>query len=83
MPDERYPCPCCGFVTLTHEPPGSYDICPVCYWEDDPVQFNDPAYEGGANRVNLEQARTNFSAFGASEEVFLQHVRRPTENERP
>jgi len=31
-----YPCPCCGYLVFT-EPPGSYDICSICFWEDDPV----------------------------------------------
>lgn len=31
--DKKYKCPCCGYQTLdTH---GEYDICPVCFWEDD------------------------------------------------
>ncbi|MEU0987837.1 CPCC family cysteine-rich protein [Streptomyces sp. NPDC005953] len=33
-----YPCPCCG--RLVHQsPPGSFQICPVCGWEDDLVQL--------------------------------------------
>ncbi len=28
-----HPCPCCGLRTL--EEMGAYDICPVCWWEDD------------------------------------------------
>ena len=28
-----YACPCCGFLTLPSR--GGYDICPVCFWEDD------------------------------------------------
>lgn len=36
-----YPCPCCGH--LVHEaPPGSFQICPVCGWEDDLVQLRWP-----------------------------------------
>ncbi|WP_328961849.1 CPCC family cysteine-rich protein [Streptomyces virginiae] len=27
----RYPCPCCGHRGLD-EIPGSYSICPVCFW---------------------------------------------------
>ncbi|UOX88817.1 hypothetical protein MUY14_45345 [Amycolatopsis sp. FBCC-B4732] len=33
-----YPCPCCGHLAFG-EPPGSYGICGVCFWEDDPVQL--------------------------------------------
>jgi len=38
---DRYPCPCCGH-RLLGEMPGSYEICPVCFWEDDGVQFRWP-----------------------------------------
>jgi len=36
---------------------GEYEICDVCTWEDDPVQFSDPSYAGGANKKSLNQAR--------------------------
>lgn len=48
----KYKCPCCGYYTFDERPSGSYDICPVCFWEDDPVQLDDPSYEGGENTVN-------------------------------
>ena len=54
---EKYKCPCCGFYTFDEKPNGNYDICPVCFWEDDPIQLEDNEYEGGANRVSLVQAR--------------------------
>lgn len=60
----KYACPCCGNKTLDEQPPGSYKICPVCFWEDDPLQFKDPDYEGGANGVSLRQAQKNFLEFG-------------------
>lgn len=63
----RHTCPCCGFKTLNEPPPGTYDICSVCFWEDDPVQFDDPDYEGGANRVSLRQAQRDFRRYGVSE----------------
>ena len=28
------PCPCCGSRTLEKLAPGTYQICPVCFWED-------------------------------------------------
>src|SRR5665213_1779348 len=60
---KRYACPCCGYQTLP-EPSGSFDICPICFWEADPVQSADPDYGGGANIVSLRHALRNFADFG-------------------
>ena len=65
------------FLTLSEEPPGTYEVCPVCFWEDDPVQFSDVDYSGGANLVSLRQARLNFKNFGAKEQSKLPYVRLP------
>src|SRR5215813_6679922 len=70
----KFPCACCGYLTLT-DAPGSYEICHVCFWEDDPVQLLDPWYEGGANKVSLQQAQENFSRFGVSERRFKNDVK--------
>ncbi|MEV5113035.1 hypothetical protein MRBL20_001149 [Peribacillus frigoritolerans] len=35
----KYTCPCCGYKTLDEEPPGTYDICSICFCEDDGVQL--------------------------------------------
>lgn len=40
----KYTCPCCGYKTLDEEPPGTYDICSIFFWEDDGVQYDDPDY---------------------------------------
>jgi hypothetical protein len=56
----RYACPCCDLLTLTEPPPGTFEICPVCRWEDDGIQFVDPDYAGGANRPSLLQARETY-----------------------
>jgi hypothetical protein len=82
MLEIKYCCPCCGFRTLSRKPPGSYGICPVCYWEDDAAQFDDPTADGdGANGVSLDQARKNFKEFGASEREALEYVRPPNPEE--
>lgn len=77
----KYKCPCCGFYTFEHRPNGSYDLCDVCYWEDDPIQLDDPDFDGGANRVSLRTARENFLRFGACEEEVIPYVRKPKEDE--
>ncbi|MFA6294932.1 MAG: CPCC family cysteine-rich protein [Candidatus Paceibacterota bacterium] len=49
------PCPCCRKNTITEK--GSYEICDMCRWEDDPIQSADPDYVGGANKLSLNQYR--------------------------
>lgn len=55
---EKYPCPSCGFL-IFDEPIGSYDICYICGWEDDPVQLKYPLLRGGANRECLLESQEN------------------------
>lgn len=52
MTAPKHPCAACGLLVFD-EPAGSYAICPVCGWEDDPVQLAHPSLEGGANRESL------------------------------
>lgn len=54
MAAEFFPCPSCGFLTFG-EPPGSYEICELCGWEDDHVQLAHPYMGGGANSLSLVQ----------------------------
>lgn len=78
--NEKRQCPCCRYWTLEGEA-GNYDICPVCFWEDDPVQRKDINFKGGANEVSLRKARRNFKKWGASEERFVSKVREPLPEE--
>ena len=64
--EDRFLCPCCGKPTLDEQPPGTYLICEVCGWEDDPVQFKDPDFLGGANAPSLKQAREYYRTIGMS-----------------
>lgn len=77
----KYKCPCCGYYTFDNKPDGSYDICKVCFWEDDPIQLEDPTYEGGANKVSLIQAKENYKEFGACEREMIPRVRKPYPDE--
>lgn len=76
----KYICPCCGYRTL-QDSPGLYDICPVCFWEDDPIQSRDETHEGGANGISLKQARENFKKYGACEQNAIESVRSPYKDE--
>jgi hypothetical protein len=51
-------CSICGFYTLDKSRP--YSICPICYWEDDPIQSKDPSFSGGANKLCLTDYKDNW-----------------------
>jgi len=74
------PCPCCGHVVFAE--PGSDEICPICFWQDDIVQLRWPDMPGGANSVSLIEAQQNFIDHKVSEMRFLKDVRLAEPNER-
>ena len=54
------PCPVCGQEVLEPQ-----DICHVCGWQNDLLQFHQPDFGGGPNRgVSLNQARENYAKTG-------------------
>ena len=55
----KWVCPVCGSVN--DGDPRSYELCARCGWEDDPVQFDDPTYAGGANAASMNRARDDWS----------------------
>ena len=74
-------CLCCGFLTIDER--GGYEICPVCGWEDDPVQARDASYRGGANDCSLNEAKVNYTEFGAASRQMVKQVRPPLPDEIP
>jgi hypothetical protein len=62
-PAQRVRCACCGYPTL--EKRGEFEICKLCWWEDDGQ--TDPEAEeirGGPNHGHsLAQARRNFRRY--------------------
>lgn len=77
---EMLPCPCCGYLVFA-EPSGSYDICPICFWEDDVSQLRFAHIGGGANHVSLVEGQKNYADFGACEERVKPYVRPPEPGE--
>ncbi len=59
-----YRCPCCAFRTFRER--GVFEICPVCWWEDDGQDDNDADdVRGGPNGAfSLNHARPNYRKFG-------------------
>ena len=79
---KSYRCPCCKFKTLRER--AGYDICLVCYWEDDGQDDHDAdVVRGGPNGgLSLSQARSNYLQYGASDRCFIDRVRPPLPEER-
>jgi hypothetical protein len=76
-------CPCCGCRTLGAR--AEYEICPVCFWEDDGQDDPDAdAVRGGPNgSLSLTAARANYLRCGACAERFVGKVRPPRAKEIP
>jgi uncharacterized Zn finger protein (UPF0148 family) len=59
-------CPVCGETIISEEG----EICPVCGWEHDVVQLEDPDLAGGANEMSLNQYRKWFASQRAENPKF-------------
>ena len=76
-------CPCCCCQTLGER--GAFEICPVCFWEDDGQDdYDADVVRGGPNgKLSLNQARLNYREFGACEKRMIPNVRKPMPEEVP
>ena len=78
----RYPCPCCGYLTLPapREEAIAF-ICPVCFWENDVFTHSDDEPSDENHGMTLSQGRAAYRAFGAVQERFRPLVRPPEADE--
>ena len=76
----RWPCPCCGHLTLP-DGPGAYELCTVCFWEDDGSQLRWPMSSNGANAISLTEAQQRYQRIGAMDRAFRRKVRPPRATE--
>ena len=67
-------CPCCENETL-HER-GSCEVCPVCFWEDDPFMDESNLYEKSVSNhgLTLEEAKNHFIKWGAIDTKCMKHT---------
>lgn len=74
-------CPCCGHLTLKES--GAYEICGVCFWEDDgqTASTADDSHGGPNGSLTLTMAQENYRAFGASDRRYIVNVRLPSASE--
>jgi hypothetical protein len=77
----RFRCPCCRYRTLAER--GAFEVCPVCFWEDDGQDDSDAhILRGGPNgALSLSLARQNYREFAAFEPRWKAFVRPPSPDE--
>lgn len=51
-------CKCCGKYELDIN--SIFQICPICGWESDPIQEDNPDYSGGANKESLTEYKEKY-----------------------
>ncbi|MBQ7069855.1 MAG: alanine--tRNA ligase [Ruminococcus sp.] len=80
---KKFECPCCGCLTLDENK--AWEICPVCFWEDEGGIYDGDTVKDDVmsvpNHMTLSQARENFRRFGACEESMIKNARKPDESE--
>lgn len=73
-------CPCCGYATL--DSGANYEICKICFWEDDGQDEADADENmGGPNYISLTTGRMNYLLCGASDPKDLPHCRKANEDD--
>ena len=82
QPVSAYDCPCCRYKTLNGR--GNYQICPICFWEDDGQDDQDAdLVRGGPNyEWSLTAAREYFRLHGACRPEDIGKTRLPTDEEK-
>ena len=56
----RYFCPCCGFRSLIEKSKGSSELCEVCGWQQDYLQYLYKNREEGLNQTSFIECQQKF-----------------------
>ena len=58
--EEKIICPICGKTEF--EEFNDFDMCPICGWFNDGVQYDDHDYSGGCNKMSVNQYKKAWEA---------------------
>ncbi|WP_081986669.1 CPCC family cysteine-rich protein [Chitinibacter sp. ZOR0017] len=57
-------CDCCDYFSILSGE--GYEICPICFWEQDYFGIEEPDTPSGANHgLSIREGRANFQNYGA------------------
>jgi Cysteine-rich CPCC len=62
-PPRLFKCPCCAYKTLKRR--GHFEICPICFWEDNGVDENEDY--SSPNHMTLKEGKQNFDRYGSAD----------------
>lgn len=68
--NSKLKCPCCDFYSLYNW--SEYEVCPICYWEDDGSKDNNYS---SANKSTLKEYRVNFFEKNNFEDLEKKYIR--------
>jgi len=66
----KYKCPVCGNAVIEHK----FDICPICFWEYDPLDIKNPELVSNVNKLSLYKARANYTKYGVSSLKYVKKI---------
>jgi len=73
MTPDLVQCDCCDHFSIPAE--RDWEICPVCFWEQDSFGVSDPDEPSGANHgLTLREGRRNFAELGACSREFQSRI---------
>ena len=74
-------CLCCGYKTLTL--PDAFELCQVCWWQDDGQDDRDADVVRRTvnGDLSLSEGRRNYKHYRAAHPRFAAQVRQPREEE--
>jgi hypothetical protein len=76
---KKYTCFICGFRTLDER--CDWEICPVCFWEDDVLATTEDRASSANRGMMVSTAQANFIRYGAVLPELVSKVRPPSSGE--
>jgi len=74
-------CDCCDYFCIPDD--SEWEVCPVCYWQQDAFGTSAPDEESCANHgLSLREGRQNFLLYGACLPEFVTRVISKTDRAR-
>jgi hypothetical protein len=59
MTENKRKCPVCEKYFFPNA--DEYDMCQICGWFDDPIQYRDHDYSGGCNDLSVNEYRDKWN----------------------